>query len=132
MSYRNLDIWKLARKAAVEIHKMSLSELPKFELYEEGSQIRRSSKSVVANIVEGYGRRRYKADYIRFLIFALASCDETREHLELLRETGSLGNAELSTSLESIIDELGRKLNRFIQTVESKHNQTKVGDIAKS
>ncbi len=73
---------------------MSLSELPRFELYEEGSQIRRSSKSVVANIVEGYGRRRYKSEYIRFLIFALASCDETREHLEILRETGSLGNAD--------------------------------------
>ncbi len=100
---------------------MSLSELPKFELYEEGSQIRRSSKSVVANIVEGYGRRRYKIDYIRFLIFALASCDETREHLETLRETGSLRNEEISDRLESIIDELGRKLNRFIQSVESRN-----------
>ena len=119
MSYRNLEIWRLARQAAVEIHKMSLSELLKFELYEEGSQIRRSSKSVVANIVEGYGRRRYKIDYICFLIFALASCDETREHLETLRETGSLRNEEISDRLESIIDELGRKLNRFIQSVES-------------
>lgn len=121
MSYRNLEIWRLARQAAVEIHKMSLSELPKFELYEEGSQIRRSSKSVVANIVEGYGRRRYKIDYIRFLIFALASCDETREHLETLRETGSLRNEEISNRLESLIDELGRKLNRFIQSVESRN-----------
>ena len=121
MSYRNLEIWRLARQAAVEIHKMSLSELPKFELYEEGSQIRRSSKSVVANIVEGYGRRRYKIDYIRFLIFALASCDETREHLETMRETGSLRNEEISNRLESLIDELGRKLNPFIQSVESRN-----------
>ena len=126
MSYRNLEIWKLARKAAVVIHKMSLSELPKFELYEEGSQIRRSSKSVVANIVEGYGRRRYKSEYIRFLIFALASCDETREHLEILRETGSLGNVEISNRIESIIDELGRKLNRIIQSVEARHKQNEV------
>ncbi|MCP4411457.1 MAG: four helix bundle protein, partial [Gammaproteobacteria bacterium] len=44
-SYKDLDIYKMARKLAVEIHKMSL-ELPKFEMYEEGSQIRRSSKSV--------------------------------------------------------------------------------------
>jgi len=41
--------------------------LPKFEMYEEGSQIRRSAKSVAANIVEGYGRRRYKQEFIRFL-----------------------------------------------------------------
>ena len=108
---------------------MTLTELPKFELYEEGSQIRRSSKSVVSNIVEGYGRRRYKADYIRFLTYALASCDETREHLELLRECGSLKNPALSGELESLSDELGRKLNRFIQSVESKHNQTPNGEI---
>jgi len=42
---------------------MTLNELPKFEMYEEGSQIRRSSKSVRTNIVEGYGRRNYKLDY---------------------------------------------------------------------
>jgi four helix bundle protein len=104
-------------------------ELPTFELYEEGSQIRRPSKSVVSNIVEGYGRRRYKADYIRFLTYALASCDETREHLELLRDCGSLKNPALSGELESLSDELGRKLNRFIQGVESKHNQTPNGEI---
>ena len=129
MTYRNLDIWKLARKAAVEIHKMSLSELPRFELYEEGSQIRRSSKSVVANIVEGYGRRRYKADFIRFLTCALASCDETREHLELLRETGSLKNEDLYDRLDLQNDELGRKLNRFIQAVELKHDPTPASSL---
>ncbi len=101
---------------------MSLSELPNFELYEEGSQIRRSSKSVVANIVEGYGRRRYKADYVRFLTCALASCDETREHLELLRETGSLKSEDHYDRLDLQNDELGRKLNRFIQAVELKHD----------
>ena len=129
MTYRNLDIWKLARKAAVEIHKMSLSELPRFELYEEGSQIRRSSKSVVANIVEGYGRRRYKADFIRFLTCALASCDETREHLEILRETGSLKNEDLYDRLDLQNDELGRKLNRFIQAVELKHDPTPASSL---
>jgi four helix bundle protein len=36
--------------------------LLKFEIYEEGSQIRRSSKSVKSTIVEGYGRRNYKSD----------------------------------------------------------------------
>ena len=43
--YEKLDIYKLAKELAVEIHKMSLL-LPKWELYEEGSQIRRSAKSV--------------------------------------------------------------------------------------
>src|SRR6187402_2885508 len=87
-SYRDLDIYKDSKNFAVEVHKMSLS-LPKFELYEEGSQIRRSSKSVTSSIVEGYGRRRYKADFIKYLIYAQAECDETIVHLDFLFETGS-------------------------------------------
>lgn len=92
MSYKNLDIWKLAREVIIEIHKMSLDELPKFEMYEVGSQIRRSSKSIKSNIVEGYGRRYYKQEFIHHLIIALASNDETIDHLETLFETKSLTN----------------------------------------
>ncbi len=82
MSYKKLEIWQIAREVVIEIHKMSLNKLPKFEMFEEGNQIRRSSKSVKSNIVEGYGRRRYKQDFIRFLIYALSSNDETIDHLE--------------------------------------------------
>ncbi len=89
-SYEDSGLYQLAKQTAVEIHQMTLNELPKFEMYEQGSQIRRSSKSIVANFVEGYGRRHYKAEYIKFLTYALASCDETKAHLELLHETGSL------------------------------------------
>jgi four helix bundle protein len=89
-SYEDSGLYKLSKQMAVEIHKMTLDELPKFEMYEEGSQIRRSSKSIVTNFVEGYGRRHYKAEYVKFLTYALASCDETKAHLELLHETNSL------------------------------------------
>jgi four helix bundle protein len=58
MSYSNQVIWQMARQNSIRIHKLTLTELPKFEIYEVGSQIRRSSKSVRTNIVEGYGRRR--------------------------------------------------------------------------
>jgi len=50
LSYKDLEIYKLSHKLAVEIHGVTLKELPKFEMYEEGSQIRRSSKSIVTNI----------------------------------------------------------------------------------
>ena len=65
-SYKDLDIYNLSFQYAIEVHHITL-ELPKHELYELGSQLRRSSKSVVANIVEGYGRIRYKQDFIKFL-----------------------------------------------------------------
>jgi four helix bundle protein len=82
-TYKDLEIYRLSHELAIEIHKVSLS-LPKFEFYEEGSQVRRAAKSIPANIAEGFGRRRYKNEFIRFLTFALASCDETKEHLEIL------------------------------------------------
>ena len=117
MSYRNQEIWHLAREQSNKIHSMSL-KLPKFEMYETGSQIRRSAKSVRSNIVEGYGRRRYKQEYIRFLVFALASNDETRDHLDSLFETKSLKDKELYHTLISDCDTVGKKLNLFIQAVE--------------
>ncbi|MFY7901161.1 MAG: four helix bundle protein [Chitinophagaceae bacterium] len=70
-SYKDLNIYKEARALAIEIHQLSL-HLPKFELFEEGSQIRKSSKAVSSAIVEGYARRRYKADFIKFLVYAQA------------------------------------------------------------
>jgi four helix bundle protein len=122
MSYRTLQIWQEAKELALEIHSMTMN-LPKFELYEQGSQIRRSSKSIRSNIVEGYGRRKYKADYLRFLNYAFASCLETEDHLESLFESKSLSDPKLFESLLQRNRILGKKLNRFIQSVESSHNE---------
>lgn len=120
MSYKKLEIWQLSREVVIEIHKMTLS-LPKFEMYEEVSQIRRSSKSVKSTIVEGYGRRNYKSDYIKYLTYALASNDETIDHLETLFETESLTDKILYESLHMKIETLGKKINRFIQAVQNEH-----------
>ena len=119
-SYKDLEIYQLSHKLAVEVHKVSLG-LPKFELYEEGSQVRRSAKSIPANIVEGFGRRRYKNEFIRFLTFALASCDETKEHLEILYATESLRDKNIFDSFMARYEELGRKLYNFIKAVEADH-----------
>jgi four helix bundle protein len=100
---------------------MTIRDLPKFEMYEEGSQIRRSMKSVRSNIVEGYGRRRYKQEFIRFITYALASNYETTDHLEMLQETESLTNDALYRDLHERLETLGRKLNNFLQPVISDH-----------
>jgi len=120
-SYRNLEIWKLARDLNVDVHRMTLTTLPKFETFEQGSQIRRSCKSVRANIVEGYGRRRYKKDFIRFLCYAESSCDETIDHLETLYETGSLTDADLYEEIHGRLITLSKMINRFLSSVEQKH-----------
>jgi four helix bundle protein len=86
---RKLEIYRLGHELGVAVHRMTL-ELPDFERFEEGSQVRRSSKRVSACIVEGHTLRKYKLLYLNFLYRALASADETQEHLDYLRETGSL------------------------------------------
>ena len=119
MNYRDLSIWQLARDQSIAVHKMSLT-LPKFELYETGSQIRRSSKSVRSNIVEGVGRRKYRKDFVRFLIFSKSSQDETIDHLETLFETGSLTDEVLFKQIHKQAIQLNIKLARFIEVIEKR------------
>ena len=116
-SYRDLEIYRLSYKLAVQIHKFSLT-LPKYELYEEGSQIRKSSKGITSCIVEGFGRRRYKADYIKFLTYSHASCDETILHLNFINDTHKIEENKINYFLKKY-DELGRKINKYIQYVEN-------------
>jgi four helix bundle protein len=121
-SYRELDIYNDSKKLAIEVHRLTLI-LPKFELYEEGSQIRRSSKSVTAMIAEGYGRKRYKADFIKYLIYAQAECDETIVHLDFLFETESLKDKNKYDDLRGRYDLLSKRINKFTQWVEDNWNE---------
>ncbi len=121
-SYWDLEIYKESKRLAIEIHKMSLS-LPKFELFEEGGQIRRSSKSVTSMIVEGYGRRRYKPDFIKYLVYAQSECDETILHLDFLFETQSLKDKDSYQIFHNEYDMLSKKINKFIQWVEDNWNE---------
>jgi four helix bundle protein len=118
-SYRDLEIYKLAYELSIKVHQESL-KLPSFELYEQGSQIRRSSKSVRDNIVEGFGRRKYKAEYVRFLTYSISSCDETLNHLTSLIDL--YPNMPTFFNLKPEYEKLGKMINNYLQYVESKWN----------
>jgi four helix bundle protein len=114
-SYKDLEIYQNAFNLAIEAHKTTL-KLPKYECYELGSQTRRSAQSIRANIVEGYGRRKYKADFIKFLIFAEGSLLETESHLEMIKQLYQ--DVDINQLLEKY-SQLGKQLNKFIQYVEN-------------
>ena len=118
-SYRDLQIYLESKKLGIEVHVMSLN-LPRFELYETGSQIRRSSKSVTAMIVEGFARRRYKADFVKHLVYSIAECDETLIHLDYLYHTQSLKDKKLYEELRAGFVQLSKQINNFTQWVEDK------------
>ena len=118
--YEKLDIFRLSRELAIKVHKMSLS-LPKFEMYEEGSQVRRAAKSVGANIVEGYCLRRHKNEYLQYLHRAFGSSQETIYHLGMLFETQSLSDHKTYEELREQYDHLGRMIYRFMESVLADH-----------
>ncbi len=116
-SYRELEIYTISLDLFNTVHGLSL-KLPKYELYELGSQIRRSADSINSNIVEGYGRRRYKADFLKFLVYSHASNDETLSHLEKLIHLYP-DVMEDHLYLKKEYNNLGGKINSFIKYVEA-------------
>lgn len=113
-SYEDLEIYNLAFDLAVRVYILSI-HLPNPDKYETGSQIRRSSQSIKDNIVEGYGRKRYKADFIKFLVFSHASL------LEAGSQSKFLATIHPQTGWEDIhtaLNVLGIKISNFIDYVE--------------
>jgi four helix bundle protein len=100
-SYKDLEIYKLAYDIANRVHYATL-KLPKFEIHEQGGQIRRSTKSIKDTIVEGYGRRRYKAEFIRYLVYAQASCDEATNQATSIIESPRAHSPLLAAESASI------------------------------
>ena len=77
-SFEDLEVFKRAYRVSLEVHRRSLN-WPQIEQRALGDQMRRASKSIVANIAEGYGRQKHsKAEFKRFLWMAIGSADEMR------------------------------------------------------
>lgn len=89
-TYEDLDVYKLAFELAIRIYKLTES-FPKAELFGGvGSQIRRSSSSVGANLAEGLSKRMSKADECRFISIAMGSAEETRYWLQFCDRLGHM------------------------------------------
>jgi four helix bundle protein len=83
-----LDVYQRAYGLALELHKTSL-KFPKIEQFALADQIRRASKSICANIAEGFARQRSSsADFHRFIVLALGSSDEMKVWLSFCADLG--------------------------------------------
>jgi four helix bundle protein len=71
-------------------------------------------------IVEGFSRRRYKNDFVKYLIYSIAECDETLVHLDLLNATLSLKDEKIYTDLRTRYEHLSKRINKFTFWVENK------------
>ena len=84
-SHNDLKIYKLSYDLSMDIYNLT-KKFPREELYSLTDQIRRSSRSIPANIREGFAKRKYENIFIRHLNDALGSSEETRTWLEFSRD----------------------------------------------
>lgn len=75
--FEDLNVFQKAYRVSLEIHQATLN-FPKVEQFALADQLRRSSKSICANLAEGFAKQRSSAEFRRYLAMAIGSADETR------------------------------------------------------
>lgn len=123
--FESLKVWQKAHSLMLDVHKRLVPLILKAssdERFDLSSQIRRSSKSISANIAEGYGRF-YYGDNVRFCYNARGSLDETVNHLIVAFDLEYCSKT-LYDDLRSQADEIRRMLNGYIDWLKEK----KVGE----
>jgi len=122
LGFQDLKCWQQARRLVVEAHKVA-AQLPSIERYDLASQMRRSSKSVMANIAEGYGRYHY-LDKLRFFYIARGSLDETISHLITCFDLQYISESRFN-ELHNLAQEAPRTLNGYIGYVRKQQQGLK-------
>jgi four helix bundle protein len=110
--HRDLKVYQLAYRLAMEVFRLSRT-FPEHERYSLTSQIRRSSRSVAANIAEGYRKRQYPHMFVSKMADSDAEATETLVWLDFARDCGYLSRENHRTLAEGY-EEIGRMLNGMI------------------
>lgn len=84
-SFKDLEVYRESYELAIVINK-NVVKLPIFERNDLGSQLRRASKSVPANIAEGWAKRRFEKQFKIHLDSAIGSCNEMEVHISMARD----------------------------------------------
>ncbi len=99
--YRDLKVYQLAYKLAMEIYHESKS-FPKDERFSLTDQIRRSSRSVAANIAEGFRKRQYPKMFLSKLADADGEAAETQVWLDFARDCSYMPAKRVMSSLKAM------------------------------
>ncbi len=86
-SFEDLEVFRRAYAVSLDVHRVSLT-LPAIEQHALGDQMRRTSKSICANLAEGFGKRRSAAEVKRFVNMAVGSSDEMRVWIRYCLDLG--------------------------------------------
>ena len=99
----DFEVFKKSYSLALNLHKISL-EFPKIEQFETASQIRRASKSICANLAEGFARQGgSKAEFRRFISLCLGSAKEVEIWLKFAFDLGYLNSDQYQNFRNEIL-----------------------------
>ena len=121
-TFEDLEIWKEARDMRNQISKL-VKVFPKEEKYRLSDQLIRASRSVTANLAEGYGRFHYKEN-IQFCRQARGSLFELIDHLTVALDEKYINTDEFN-SLRAKCYNLIKKLNSYIKYLKIQTEKTK-------
>ncbi len=114
-SFKDLQVYQKSLQLHFEVHELTM-RFPKFELYELGSQLRRSSNSIPANIAEGWNNKHINI-YIEGINRALGELRETQHHIYVAFKKKYIP-PETFESLQKRYDECGRMLKGLERSLE--------------
>ena len=123
-SFRDLRVYQELKRLHLEVHRESLT-FPRFELYELGSQVRRSSNSAPAILAEGWGSRHTNI-YLEAINRSMGEVRETQHHLDVAHEKGYL-SLERFGELDRSYESCGRMLERLHQSLSHWRGTTRTG-----
>lgn len=107
-THKDLEVYQMAYALAMEIFQLSQT-FPKEEKYSLTDQIRRSSRSVCANLAEGFRKRRYPASFMAKMVDCEAEAAEVQTWLDFTRDCNYI-NDDVSQSLYNRYDHVIGKL----------------------
>ena len=112
-SYRDLKVYQAAYKSTMELFWIS-KKFPVDEKYTLVDQLRRSSRSVSANIVEGWAKRHHPNIFKKHLLDSIGSCDETRHWLNIARDCQYLSPDDF-LQFDKQYEEIGKMLGSLFK-----------------
>jgi four helix bundle protein len=115
-SYRELIVYQKARQLARDVFQLS-KQFPKEEMYALTDQIRRSSRSIGAQIAESWGKRRYEKHFVSKLTDAVSEQFETEHWLLSAQDCNYLTPAQVQPFMNQCT-EIGRMLNSMIEKAD--------------
>lgn len=109
--FTDLEVYQESYKLTLLIHK-EIQKLPRYELTDLGSQLRRASKSIPTNIAEGWAKRVHIKEFKKHLNIAIGSANEMEVHISLARDLG-YWKSEICSDFSLQYNRLGGKLNNL-------------------